>query len=217
MIRSHPTTYADVRFRSRLEARWAAFFDLAGWKWEYEPLDLKGWVPDFVLKGDSANRGSSVLVTICTPTGGGMAWFSILGAYLPPSTNAWGDNTPMLGYLVDGGVNRPLGYGMGVLPAALFGGTGGRKFDFAATICLTNYFMGGEYAGEEHLIHLNDSRNDRTGAKSRRHGVRRGIAFSGVRPARLAETADGFPYLDKKWRPVGRHLGSFVTWEPWEA
>ena len=35
-MRSHPTTYADVKFRSRLEARWAAFFDLAGWRWEYE-------------------------------------------------------------------------------------------------------------------------------------------------------------------------------------
>lgn len=34
-------------FRSRLEARWAAFFDLAGWKWEYEPIDLNGWTPDF--------------------------------------------------------------------------------------------------------------------------------------------------------------------------
>lgn len=44
-----PTTYAGVRFRSRLEARWAAFFDLVGWEWEYEPLDLNGYIPDFVL------------------------------------------------------------------------------------------------------------------------------------------------------------------------
>jgi hypothetical protein len=46
-IAAKPTTYAGVRFRSRLEARWAAFFDLAGWKWRYEPVDLAGWVPDF--------------------------------------------------------------------------------------------------------------------------------------------------------------------------
>lgn len=26
-----PTTYADVQMRSRLEAKWAAFFDLCGW------------------------------------------------------------------------------------------------------------------------------------------------------------------------------------------
>jgi len=41
--------YAGVQFRSRLEARWAAFFDLLGWKWEYEPFDLQGYIPDFLL------------------------------------------------------------------------------------------------------------------------------------------------------------------------
>jgi hypothetical protein len=46
-IAAHPTWYRGVEFRSRLEARWAAFFDLAGWKWEYEPFDLPGWNPDF--------------------------------------------------------------------------------------------------------------------------------------------------------------------------
>ena len=35
--------------RSRLEARWARWFDLQGWEWEYEPLDLAGWLPDFAL------------------------------------------------------------------------------------------------------------------------------------------------------------------------
>lgn len=44
-----PTKYAGVQFRSRLEARWAAFFDLLEWKWEYEPFDLDGYIPDFVL------------------------------------------------------------------------------------------------------------------------------------------------------------------------
>jgi hypothetical protein len=48
-VKSHPTRYAGVQFRSRLEARWAAFFDLAGWAWRYEPVDDTGWVPDFVL------------------------------------------------------------------------------------------------------------------------------------------------------------------------
>lgn len=49
MIAAIPTEYAGVRFRSRLEAKWAAFFDAAGWPWAYEPLDLDGYVPDFVL------------------------------------------------------------------------------------------------------------------------------------------------------------------------
>ena len=45
-----PTEYAGVRFRSRLEAKWAAMFDLAEWQWDYEPLDLDGYVPDYVLR-----------------------------------------------------------------------------------------------------------------------------------------------------------------------
>lgn len=49
-IAAHPTTYNGVRFRSRLEARWAAFFDLVKWEWEYEPIDLQGWVPDFWIQ-----------------------------------------------------------------------------------------------------------------------------------------------------------------------
>jgi hypothetical protein len=44
-----PTMYDGCQFRSRLEARWAAFFDLCGWRWEYEPLDLNGYIPDFIL------------------------------------------------------------------------------------------------------------------------------------------------------------------------
>lgn len=45
----HPTMYRDVLFRSRLEAQWAAFFDLVRWPWEYETLELRGYLPDFVL------------------------------------------------------------------------------------------------------------------------------------------------------------------------
>jgi hypothetical protein len=41
--------YGGVQFRSRLEAKWAAFFDAVGWRWSYEPVDLNGWTPDFVL------------------------------------------------------------------------------------------------------------------------------------------------------------------------
>jgi hypothetical protein len=45
-----PTEYNGVQMRSRLEARWAAFFDLCGWKWSYEPFDLEGWIPDFMIE-----------------------------------------------------------------------------------------------------------------------------------------------------------------------
>lgn len=50
-IQSKPTFYSGVRFRSQLEANWAAFFDVAGMPWEYEPISLPGWVPDFRLFG----------------------------------------------------------------------------------------------------------------------------------------------------------------------
>ena len=48
-FKSHPTFYAGVQFRSRLEATWAVFFDFVKWKWEYEPYDLLGWTPDFLV------------------------------------------------------------------------------------------------------------------------------------------------------------------------
>lgn len=48
-IKAHPTTYDGVNFRSRLEAKWAAFFDELGWRWQYEPIDLDGWSPDFSI------------------------------------------------------------------------------------------------------------------------------------------------------------------------
>lgn len=48
-----PTRYRETRFRSRLEARWAAFFDLVEWRWIYEPFDGDGWIPDFLIQGSS--------------------------------------------------------------------------------------------------------------------------------------------------------------------
>lgn len=46
-----PTWYRGVEFRSRLEARWAVFFDTLGLRWEYEKegYDLNGlwYLPDF--------------------------------------------------------------------------------------------------------------------------------------------------------------------------
>lgn len=44
-----PTKLNGIQFRSRLEAKWAIMFDLLGWRWEYEPIDLDGYIPDFIL------------------------------------------------------------------------------------------------------------------------------------------------------------------------
>lgn len=50
-INAIPTTYNGVTFRSRLEARWAIFFDLLGVAWEYEPEGYTDgttmYLPDF--------------------------------------------------------------------------------------------------------------------------------------------------------------------------
>jgi hypothetical protein len=54
-IAAIPTRYNGVNFRSRLEARWAAFFDLCGRRWAYEPFDIEGYIPDFMLYGKVRN------------------------------------------------------------------------------------------------------------------------------------------------------------------
>ena len=52
-IKPIETVYKGYRFRSRLEARWAVFFDAAGVEWTYEAqgydLDGKRYLPDFYL------------------------------------------------------------------------------------------------------------------------------------------------------------------------
>ena len=40
-IQALPAVYKGIMFRSRLEARWAIFFDHCGMKWEYEPQGYK--------------------------------------------------------------------------------------------------------------------------------------------------------------------------------
>lgn len=52
-IKPIQTRYKGYHFRSRLEARWAVFFDALGLNWEYEPEGYQtseGWyLPDFYL------------------------------------------------------------------------------------------------------------------------------------------------------------------------
>lgn len=56
MIKAIETRYKGYRFRSRLEARWAVFFDYLGLRWQFEPegFDLSAhglgyYLPDFFL------------------------------------------------------------------------------------------------------------------------------------------------------------------------
>lgn len=52
-IAAIPTMYNGIQFRSRLEATWARFFDLLELNWTYEPEGFDGWIPDFMVYGDS--------------------------------------------------------------------------------------------------------------------------------------------------------------------
>ena len=53
-IKALPSFYAGVKFRSRLEARWARYFDIIGLEWQYEPegyeLPSGNYCPDFLCK-----------------------------------------------------------------------------------------------------------------------------------------------------------------------
>jgi hypothetical protein len=74
-IAAIPTEYKGRMYRSRLEARWAAFFDHLGWEPEYEPFDLGQWSPDFLL------RALNVLVEVKPITEfDGETWGKIVGA-----------------------------------------------------------------------------------------------------------------------------------------
>lgn len=54
-IKAIETVYKGYRFRSRLEARWAVFFDALGIAWDYEPEGFElpsggRYLPDFLLR-----------------------------------------------------------------------------------------------------------------------------------------------------------------------
>jgi hypothetical protein len=50
-IKAIETRYKGYRFRSRLEARWAVFFDALELRWDYEPEGFEtnagNYLPDF--------------------------------------------------------------------------------------------------------------------------------------------------------------------------
>lgn len=60
-LRAIETEYKGYRFRSRLEARWAVFFDVCGVNWEYEPEGFilpngQQYLPDFLLHDVTFNH-----------------------------------------------------------------------------------------------------------------------------------------------------------------
>ena len=75
-IKAIPTRYKGYHFRSRLEARWAVFFDALGIIWEYETEGVQledgtKYLPDFELFGVIKGKGTrSRLFVEVKPYGG---------------------------------------------------------------------------------------------------------------------------------------------------
>lgn len=68
-IKAIETSYKGYRFRSRLEARWAVFFDYLGVKWEFEPEGFElpngqRYLPDFFLPGFNHIDGLGMYVEV---------------------------------------------------------------------------------------------------------------------------------------------------------
>lgn len=68
-IKPIETVYRGYRFRSRLEARWAVFFDACKVKWEYEPEGYNlgnglYYLPDFLLHDVAGRCGGDLYVEV---------------------------------------------------------------------------------------------------------------------------------------------------------
>lgn len=109
-MKSYPTLYEGTWFRSRLEARFAAWFDLLGWPWDYEPFDLDGWIPDFRTGGLlwEVKPTPDECVVARTKIDRSRAPLPVViscGPFIPP------DRVPGVIYLGDSCRNQPLGDG----------------------------------------------------------------------------------------------------------
>ncbi len=162
-IKAHETFYNGITFRSRLEARWAALFDIFGWDWEYEPVDIHGWTPDFTIRGKQNNllvevkpydwitgQDNAKLVqdskAIKKVFAGNKDEVLVLGAY-PLGEDDWCTN---LGFLLnidtsDGSTDEAI-YAD---PAALDYGRS-HKYDVRAMYGSFAFRLGGEYDGDSY-------------------------------------------------------------------
>jgi hypothetical protein len=73
MIKAIETRYKGYRFRSRLEARWAVFFDACCYQWEYEPEGFAlpcgtYYLPDFKIFGEDQNGDYNVFYIEVKPS-----------------------------------------------------------------------------------------------------------------------------------------------------
>ena len=62
--------YNGIQFDTRLEAAWAAFFDLAEWEWWRSPENVEDWKPDFKVTFECSHSecgGSHTLLISVLP------------------------------------------------------------------------------------------------------------------------------------------------------
>jgi hypothetical protein len=107
-----PTIYQGTEYRSRLEARWGAFFRRVGWDAIYEPFDSNGYIPDFVIQGDRpllieikpALLATEYAAAVPKVTAGVAGIWNhdilVLGMTpVPPIKSSFGDSHPSAGWL----------------------------------------------------------------------------------------------------------------------
>lgn len=162
--RGIPTLYANVRFRSRLEARWAVMFDLLKWPWVYEPTDLEWYIPDFVLRFDAGLIAVEVKPEMTLPALGGYAQRMV--------SSGWSDELLVVGAAIFSGDRIGThGESVGASEVALGDGRVFRCIN-CGNVSLLNEenswscrFSGcGE--GNEHVAHLDAGELDRLWAEA---------------------------------------------------
>jgi hypothetical protein len=94
------TRYKGFFFRSRLEARWAVYFDAMGYSWEYEPegfvlSDGSKYLPDFRMRINDSNGESWVFWFEVKHAGAGSGKAELFADDLSASVH-WSDGVVIL-------------------------------------------------------------------------------------------------------------------------
>lgn len=109
MLKAIETVYKGYKFRSRLEARWAVFFDYLEIKYEYEKegFELENgdrYLPDFYLPEVANGRGCWVEIKPLTEKEYGQ-----VGGEIPD--DEWPTGTAKMAYLLNGIAGGVIIYG----------------------------------------------------------------------------------------------------------
>ena len=120
-VKSIPTRYAGCHFRSRLEARWAVFFDALKIDWQYEPEGFvgcngKSYLPDFYLPTVHAHEYGGTFVEVKGGDDALRADSTKIGEAIDWAASPLSDS----GLIILGEVPRPLEFGEVALHSFLY-------------------------------------------------------------------------------------------------